>query len=88
MFDVIGGTLLDILVFIIRSFSFLKLAYLVPIKMSSSMLKNYLARAKLFSHSRFSSCLLSITYIHQNPVQEKWHLATNPEDYTYSSASL
>ena len=27
-------------------------------------------------------------YIHQNPVQKKWHLAAKPEDYTYSSASL
>ncbi|MBC8035054.1 MAG: transposase [Chitinophagaceae bacterium] len=26
-------------------------------------------------------------YIHQNPLQEKWNLAGQPEDYLYSSAS-
>ena len=29
-----------------------------------------------------------ISYIHRNPVQEKWRLVARPEDYTYSSASL
>jgi hypothetical protein len=29
-----------------------------------------------------------MTYIHQNPVQEKWKLAAKAEDYVYSSASL
>ena len=29
-----------------------------------------------------------ISYIHQNPVQEKWRLVARPEDYIYSSASL
>ncbi len=28
-----------------------------------------------------------LNYIHHNPCQAKWHLATRPEDYKYSSAS-
>ena len=28
-----------------------------------------------------------LNYIHNNPCQEKWSLAENPEDYVYSSAS-
>lgn len=29
-----------------------------------------------------------LAYIHDNPLQEKWSLATNPEDYPLSSASF
>ncbi|PRY14913.1 transposase IS200 family protein [Pontibacter ummariensis] len=29
-----------------------------------------------------------LDYIHQNPTQEKWQLATLPEEYFYSSASF
>jgi len=32
--------------------------------------------------------LQKLTYIHQNPIQEKWRLATLPEDYKYSSAAF
>jgi len=31
--------------------------------------------------------LQKLNYIHNNPCQEKWQLAKNPEDYLYSSAS-
>ena len=30
--------------------------------------------------------LQKLNYIHQNPIKEKWKLATLPEDYKYSSA--
>jgi putative transposase len=30
--------------------------------------------------------LQKMTYIHQNPVQEKWHLVDDPVEYFYSSA--
>jgi len=29
-----------------------------------------------------------LDYIHNNPLQEKWHLAQHPEDYRYSSAGF
>jgi len=28
-----------------------------------------------------------LNYIHNNPCQEKWHLAERPQDYKYSSAA-
>jgi len=31
--------------------------------------------------------LQKLNYIHNNPCQEKWNLANNPEDYKYSSAA-
>ncbi len=32
--------------------------------------------------------LQKLTYIHENPIKEKWGLATLPEDYKYSSAAF
>ena len=32
-------------------------------------------------------CKQKLNYIHNNPLQEKWNLATQPEDYYWSSAS-
>jgi len=29
-----------------------------------------------------------LNYLHNNPVHQKWKLATVPEDYKYSSASF
>ncbi len=29
-----------------------------------------------------------LNYIHRNPLQEKWNLAKEPEDYYYSSAKF
>ncbi len=29
-----------------------------------------------------------LNYIHRNPLQEKWNLATKPEEYFYSSANF
>jgi REP element-mobilizing transposase RayT len=40
---------------------------------------------ELFSQTVFTQ---KLDYIHNNPIQEKWNLATNIEDYKYSSASF
>ena len=54
----------------------------------------YKAKHKVFEDGY--DCLLiqtskffleKINYIHNNPCQEKWSLAKNPEDYKYSSAA-
>ena len=29
-----------------------------------------------------------LNYMHRNPLQDKWQLAANPEDYKYSSAAF
>lgn len=52
------------------------------------------AKHKVFEDSYDSLMIQSnkfflekLNYIHSNPCQEKWHLASDPEDYKYSSAS-
>jgi len=52
------------------------------------------AKHKVFENSYDSLIIQSnkfflekLNYIHFNPCQEKWQLASNPEDYKYSSAS-
>ncbi len=52
------------------------------------------AKHKIFQ-PRYDSLLIQtqkiflqkLNYIHNNPCQEKWRLADNPEDYKYSSAA-
>jgi putative transposase len=39
----------------------------------------------LWSESVF---MQKLEYIHNNPIQEKWHLVEFPEDYRYSSANF
>jgi putative transposase len=40
---------------------------------------------KVFTEEVF---LQKLNYIHNNPVQSKWHLAEFPEEYSFSSAKF
>jgi putative transposase len=61
---------------------------------SDNKYKNTQANYKIFEE-RYNSLIIQsekfflekLNYIHNNPLAEKWKLAKNVEDYTYSSAS-